>query len=193
MSTSRVNKREIQRKRGRLQRRAKRTFTLSPSRPPRISTRPSVPPHVSRRVPAFLTRARQRHRVLIEFGLLGPTTGVAWAVEEPFLNFLPDTTQNSKKGGPLTGFQSDVICRPHRFACMHWYLATWVLQVQTVCTTQSHFLSMSRGPCQLTRAPVGRLLASRPAFEIPRAPILVPLPGLAEHSVSYVANGRDRI
>lgn len=27
-------------------------------RAPRISTRPSVPPHVSRRVPAFLTRAR---------------------------------------------------------------------------------------------------------------------------------------
>lgn len=34
----------------------RRTFILSLV--PRISTRPSVPPHVSRRVPAFLTRAR---------------------------------------------------------------------------------------------------------------------------------------
>lgn len=39
---------------------------------PRISTRPSVPPHVSRRVPAFFfdsDEPEQRHRVLIEFGL----------------------------------------------------------------------------------------------------------------------------
>lgn len=56
MSTSRVNKREIQRKWAKLQCRAGTVFTLSLF--PQISTRPSVPPHVSRRVPAFLTRAR---------------------------------------------------------------------------------------------------------------------------------------
>lgn len=117
-------------KRATLQRRARRTFTLSPSRFPRISTRPSVPPHVSRRVPAFLTRARQRHRVLIEFGL----PPVAWGpLKTPVFSFsLGNIPRQSPLGFgyyPLLGFQFDVIYTPHQppmccVRCVHWYLTT---------------------------------------------------------------------